>query len=462
MALQFISQSPSGIGSSDRRIIRSHVMRGKNTGKQRRSAKKQKTVVELKHVLNAPKSGYVMPRQVLWGDLCLTSFPQELDSGSTALMHRWFFDISDALFPPQFCTKYDIIKSIWVNYVLADEAYFHSTLAISSSYVDFFQRKPAISPKTLHHISQAYALVNIKLSGPFSVSDSAIAAVVSLAIYQQIHHQPATGLVHLHGLYRMIQLRGGIARLMQENRALALKPLRLDVELAMQNGTHTLFRGDEVPVHPVLCDPDVGSGHSPGAAPWMPLIMLDLFSFSRLLNKVERRQGLKLDPLDYTETLVSLLYRLVDISPLMQASTEPGGRYGEVTYLAMLAFMTTLVPEYTRDGSSCPLLSDRLGRTMQDLCVTASESLDSDPALLLWILFIGGISVLDIKDCRWLSPLIADLCERLELDSWVVIQRQLSQFPWIFALHEAPGCRLWKDVRLGSRKIPGNMSSQES
>ncbi|GIK00129.1 hypothetical protein Aspvir_004147 [Aspergillus viridinutans] len=415
MALQFISQSPSGIGSSDRRIIRSHVMRGKNAGKQRRSTKKQKIVAELKHLLYAPGSGYVMPRQVLWGDLCLTSFPQELDSESTALMHR------DALFPPQFCAKFDIIKSIWVNYILADEAYFHSTLAISSSYVNFFQRKPAISPKTLHHISQACC------------------------------GQPATGLVHLHGLYRMIQLRGGIARLMQENHALALKPLRLDVELAMQNGTRTLFRGDEVPVHPVLCEPDVSSGQSPGAFPWMPLIMLDLFSFSRLLNDVERRQGLKLDPLDYTETLVSLLYRLVEVSSLGRASTEPGGHYGDVTYLAMLAFMTTLLLEYTRDGSSCPLLSDRLGRAMQDLCVTASESSDSDSSLLLWILFISGISVVNIKDCRWLSPLIADTCERLELDSWVVIQRQLSQIPWIFALHEAPGYRLWKDVRLAER-----------
>ena len=103
---------------------------------------------------------------------------------------------------------------------------FHSTLAISASYVDFLRRKPAISSKTLHHISQAYALVNVKLSSPLAVTDSAIAAVVSLAIYQQVHYQPATGLVHLRGLYRMIQLRGGIARLMQENRALALKPLR--------------------------------------------------------------------------------------------------------------------------------------------------------------------------------------------------------------------------------------------
>lgn len=103
---------------------------------------------------------------------------------------------------------------------------FHSTLAISASYVDFFERKPGISSKTLYHISKAYALVNLKLSGPESVSDSAIAAVITLAIYQQIHIQHATGLIHLSGLYRMIQLRGGISRLMKENRSLALKALR--------------------------------------------------------------------------------------------------------------------------------------------------------------------------------------------------------------------------------------------
>lgn len=103
---------------------------------------------------------------------------------------------------------------------------FHSTLAISASYVNFLQRKTTTSPKTLYHISRAYALVNLKLSGPESISDQAIAAVVSLAIYQQIHHSHSTGLIHLNGLYQMIQLRGGITRLIEENRALALKPLR--------------------------------------------------------------------------------------------------------------------------------------------------------------------------------------------------------------------------------------------
>lgn len=103
---------------------------------------------------------------------------------------------------------------------------FHCTLAISASYVNFFERKPGISSKTLHHISQAYGLVNLKLSGPESVSDTAIAAVITLAIYQQVHRLHSTGMIHLRGLYRMIHVRGGIARLMRENRALALKSLR--------------------------------------------------------------------------------------------------------------------------------------------------------------------------------------------------------------------------------------------
>ncbi len=47
----------------------------------------------------------------------------------------------------------------------------------------------------LQDISKAYALVNLKLSDLQSVSYSAIAAVISLAIYQQIHLQHDTGLI---------------------------------------------------------------------------------------------------------------------------------------------------------------------------------------------------------------------------------------------------------------------------
>lgn len=218
----------------------------------------------------------------------------------------------------------------------------------------------------------------------------------------------------------------------------------------MQNGAHPLFRGDQVPIYPVLCNPDFSSRQVLKAVPWMPIIMLDLLSFSRLLSEVERTQRPKLDPLDYTETLLSFLYRLVEVLPLGQGDNKHSGLYGDVIYFAMLAFMTTLLPEYTRDGSRCPFLSDCVGSAIQDLYISAAA--ESDPSLFLWILFISGISVLNLKDHHWLSPLIAHTCERLELDSWTAIQQQLSQFPWIFTFHEAPGCRLWGNVRL-SREI---------
>ena len=353
---------------------------------------------------------------------------------------------------------------------------FHCTLAISASYVDFFERKPGISSKTLYHISQAYGLVNLKLSGPESVSDCAIAAVVSLAIYQQIHHLHSTGLIHLNGLYRMIQLRGGVARLMEENRALALKSLRyvhvlasavlffsltffkaegltiirLDVELALQTGLPTLFRSDAVvPANSVSGDSPVTKEQLLITASSLSRIMLSVVSFASLLNGKEREGRTKLDPLSYTETVVSLLYRLIEFAPLGQPRSMSGGPYDDVAHLAMLAFMTTLLPEYCRDDSS-HLLSDRLESAVQDLHVTATDTQDSRFSLLLWTLFIGGVSVLKRKDHRWL---ILETCERLDLYDWPAVRRQLCRSPWIHTLHDIPGRRLWENAQRRSTEI---------
>lgn len=101
MTLQFIDQGAIGIGpsGSDRRIIRSHVMRGKNAGRPRQSTRKQTTNFHVKRVLTVPRilgSGYSIPglgRKLLWNDLCLTSFPQQLDSESTKLMHRCQYNV---------------------------------------------------------------------------------------------------------------------------------------------------------------------------------------------------------------------------------------------------------------------------------------------------------------------------------------------------------------------------------
>ncbi|KAL2272526.1 hypothetical protein FJTKL_06519 [Diaporthe vaccinii] len=445
MALQFIDQKGvpgADISSAERRLIRSHVMKGKNAGRPRRSTRRQVALLyPVRRVLawSGPSvvvAPAVRPGQLLWSDLSLTSFPQQLDSESTKLMHRWFFDISDELFPPQFCYKFDIIKSIWVNCILQDE------------------RKPGVSPKTLHHIAKAYELVNVKLSGPNSVSDSAIAAVVALVMYQQVHNQHSAGLVHLHGLFQMIQLRGGIFRLLRENRALALKALRVDTELALQNGSAPIFGRDGLrnAVSP-------GSGafktireKLPNAAPAdFPYFMLEVVSFSMVLDTIDQKGSSRLDPLGFMETTIWLLYHLLEAARLGQPrSSATEGQYEGVANLGMLAFITTLLPEYCRapDRSNYPLLCRHLKSAIQDLHFTSvlDENRESW-LLLLWALFIGSFTAIKGDELLGLSPLILEASSRLQLHSWPAVQDQLRRFPWIGMLHDRPGLTLWENSR---------------
>lgn len=224
---------------------------------------------------------------------------------------------------------------------------------------------------------------------------------------------------------------------------------RLDVELALQTGLPTLFPSDTVlPANGVSGDCCILKDQLPSTASRLASIMLSVASFATDLNNRESEGRLKLDPLTYMEILVSLLYRLIDFAPLGQPLPMSGGLYDDMIHLAMLAFMTTLLPEYGGDCSS-PLLSDRLESAM--LNVTSADTLDSEPSLLLWALFIGGISVLKRQDHRCS---ILETCERLDLQDWSAVYRQLCKFPWIHTLHDVPGRCLWKDAQRRDPEMP--------
>lgn len=103
---------------------------------------------------------------------------------------------------------------------------FHCMLAISASSPKHPNETSQTSAAALVHLSKSYSLINARISGPDPVSNSTIAAVTSLIIYQRLQDQRSTGLIHFDGLCRMIELRGGMAELSKDNRSLAQKPFR--------------------------------------------------------------------------------------------------------------------------------------------------------------------------------------------------------------------------------------------
>jgi hypothetical protein len=67
--------------------------------------------------------------------------------------------------------------------------------------------------EALRHLSRAFHLVNERLSGNDALSDTTLAVVVVMAQYARLQGQYHQGAVHLGGLQRMIELRGGVSQL---------------------------------------------------------------------------------------------------------------------------------------------------------------------------------------------------------------------------------------------------------
>lgn len=78
----------------------------------------------------------------------------------------------------------------------------------------------------LRHLSHTFRLVNQRLAGEDAVSDKTIAVVVMMSQYERLQDRYHDGIVHVAGLQKMTELRGGICRLAVDQPALAQKILR--------------------------------------------------------------------------------------------------------------------------------------------------------------------------------------------------------------------------------------------
>ena len=78
------------------------------------------------------------------------------------------------------------------------------------------------SPRALQHLSNTYRCIKQNLERDGTPSDSTIAAVMSMAIHDDIRGQPARSKVHVDALHQMVELRGGINQF-RDNRLLLQK-----------------------------------------------------------------------------------------------------------------------------------------------------------------------------------------------------------------------------------------------
>jgi len=80
--------------------------------------------------------------------------------------------------------------------------------------------------EAFHLLAFAFRLLNRKLSGGDALEDPTIAAVVTMTHYERLRGEYRKGLVHLRGIQRMVEMRGGISQLTKTRPGLTQKIFR--------------------------------------------------------------------------------------------------------------------------------------------------------------------------------------------------------------------------------------------
>ncbi|KAJ8126663.1 hypothetical protein O1611_g6976 [Lasiodiplodia mahajangana] len=273
MSFQFVDNSD--INRKARKLIRSHVMRGKNLGKVRikrdrnpePTASRAIIAYETGNTFNdddvsnttsgnlQSKSSILAVTRQLASDLTLLSSTSTIAPQTMLHLRQLAFFVLDVISPAEFCQHTRVTEWMWFQLVFSNEAYFHCNIAMALACAAFITGDESHSPVALYHMSQAYRSINQQLSSDEALSDTTIAVVASINVYDRLYGDPQKALVHLNGVTRMIELRGGIRELAKRNFIIAEKAFRSDIELALHCRSKPKFCSDDVPRHFILVDP---------------------------------------------------------------------------------------------------------------------------------------------------------------------------------------------------------------
>ncbi|KAI1383976.1 uncharacterized protein F4822DRAFT_57322 [Hypoxylon trugodes] len=459
MAFEFVNNTT--IDRNARRLIRSHAAKGKNVGKthpsrRRRAAMKAKTTKpdnKTTELISRHESAVVSTtHSQLDYSLFAYSLPIELPPGSGTLVQKVFSFLSGVPYTDGLGNVVDFAQagSIWIEFLFLDEAYFHCSIAMCLAAVDSLIVTREESVEAMHHVSSSLRLVKERLSGEKALADTTMATVVAMIQYERLCGQYYQALVHFEGLQEMVRLRGRIAHLRKSKPALVQKIFRVDLELSLYLGPSTRFKADEVPGATAIDWLRKGFGepqirHLLKSYPLTQLnpqlqdVFIDIMSLAWFLNG-NVGDGTRLDGYTYHNILILIGYRLIHLRSL--DGPPLADRLENAIHIGLLMFMTTFLLSLSHKLPNVPLLRELVRALVQ-------EEFDEDAGsedVLLWVLFIGKISIFKGREDAWLVQRASRIMSTLDLRNWDDVCQVISKFPFVCSLHGSSGQSFWNQL----------------
>ncbi|KAL6918863.1 hypothetical protein FSST1_002889 [Fusarium sambucinum] len=462
----FITADDHGqAAAGDRKLIRSHVMRGKNThtralpdrvngrssainvGTQRpqyaardsgssedpHGARARNELLDsdedaltrIRHAEMVPRATDMFP---------FVMFPEDIDSNSRSLLCTYFSYMKDEMYPVVRYSQPDTPNTYWFHWAQLDLAYLHSILYMTSFSLDSLRGHK--SKRTEFHAYRMVHELNMQLSNPnAALTDSTTIVVMGLALIAESFGDVESAHMHVMGLKKIIDLRGGME-------SFASHPL-------LQSKLHRICTGANLAFYEDATLFDSAFDSSSQLAQLKPS---DASCFSRSRSVVRTLKGRLYAIFKDVQDLSQLLndshdsgYKIREMSleglitciqsRLLMLESEGNDIFSELLRLSLLSFLTTIFWSFPGVKFEYPRLANQLRQSF----IAFTPSTPGERYLFAWALMVGATSIFRCHDQTWLlqgrRPLIWDSLGR----TWFELKDNLRQVMWIDSIHDVPG-----------------------
>ncbi|EJT77366.1 hypothetical protein GGTG_07278 [Gaeumannomyces tritici R3-111a-1] len=495
--LQFVMDpAATGKASPDtRKLIRRHVMLGKNTGKTRpprnpalpsptkrnrpsRSSRSdgsdgsdgsEDSAVAQRHARGADTRGAVewaVPPP--FGHvLAALALPPDVQRHSVVLFLQFYQQISiHMVHPLHMCLSFEETSQTYILPIVADQAYLHSVIsgacrAWQGVLPQGSSKRAEMNRLSTFHASRALTALRRRLDEDderSKLSISTIMCAMMLAWYCFTTGDVASARVHTEGIGRLVLLRGGVGSFWPSPRPL-LEIMRCDLAVAISSGLPPVIPKSSPGGEQVYLEyPDLSrflqkralasataSISVPAPPTWPPTQgHMDLSIDDPELGRVWRELSDFCAVANFAAAssggqnrMTSQTYMCCMAASMyrLTAMRFAPGSGDEAVRLGLLAFAEPVFLPWGCLGVKYGHLADALRRELARPELAWALS----PGTIVWLLMIAGVSMLDFERESWLRSVLWQNLGLCGVESWAETRDLLMNYLWVGAVHDRGG-----------------------
>ncbi|KAK5174277.1 uncharacterized protein LTR77_001357 [Saxophila tyrrhenica] len=366
------------------------------------------------------------------------------------LMHHYLANFAYRSFP--FYASKPLIE-LWWPFVRSDEVLFNVVLLLSGLDRVQLQLQQHNSVHTRQLMDQCLTLLNTRIQDPVAgTNDQTMVAIATLASMEHDRGNMRALDMHLEGLKRVVELRGGLDNVRTTNPMAANLVFWCAMVSVNEPSLLPLTYGDATRELDWLQNPDTATllTHDGGHANLRDF-GVDVVT-ANVLHEVQRLSRLYTSTLNYGSTheattvlsyLCSVLERMLQLSQA-PSNDSPIPGLSQSCRLAGCLHIFTPMSGYFPDPT---LMLHTLVRDLKASLTYMIRAVGTQSRLLLWLLSVGGITAHSMPERAWFVGHLVVAVTDLEILSWDAMRQNLVQLAFHDNFCDKSFHALWEEVR---------------